>query len=285
MKNPANRIISCVGGKENIVSLARCMSRLRFLFRNEKDVDFGKIREIREVLSITRCGDEICFVIKKGLPYLYETIKERIEDGEKTAERAKDYIRCYKTLIIISAILSIINSFFYINFSIIFPTLFLSFLTGMAVDRFLKLIKFDEMKTVPFGIGVIAPIRGRITDDGDGYVRLYPQTEDVVSPVDGVIEDICHHAVYIRADRGFGVFVHVGIDTINSKECFVSYVDRGDRVKKGEIIMEFDSKKLIENGYSLSSLVEITDYEERWRLVVEDNYASEGRALLWLVPN
>ena len=66
-------------------------------------------------------------------------------------------------------------------------------------------------------------------------------------------------------------------------KCFIPYVRRGDFIKRGDAIVEFDAKELIRNGYDLSSYAEILDYDRRWNLSVISGYATGGRGFVKLM--
>ncbi len=74
-------------------------------------------------------------------------------------------------------------------------------------------------------------------------IAIDPAEGKVYSPCDGVIGTIfkTNHAVAIAADNGAEVLVHVGIDTVKMNgEGFKGHVKNGDRVQKGQLLLEFD---------------------------------------------
>ena len=289
MEKSAKRIIDYVGGKENVSYFARCMSRLRFELKDKACVNLTELKKMREILCVVRCGEEFCFVIKKGLPYLYMAIKERLgkrEDDIKERGYFK-YILCYKWIVSASGFLCMISFFLEINrrlFPMFFITAMMSFFTGILTDYLLGFVGYKDDEESDFGIEIMSPLKGRvISENGNGFIRIYPHTNIAVSPVDGIVEDILPHAFLIRSDSGFGVFVHIGVDTINMGKCFIPYVRRGDFIKRGDAIVEFDAKELIRNGYDLSSYAEILDYDRRWNLSVISGYATGGRGFVKLM--
>lgn len=72
----------------------------------------------------------------------------------------------------------------------------------------------------------------------------------VVSPVDGKISmlmDDTYHAVGIQITEGFELLLHIGIDTVSLKgESFTAKVKVDQKVKAGDILIEYD-KKLVES--------------------------------------
>lgn len=55
----AKEIIQSVGGKENIVALQHCMTRLRFTLKDESRADDARIEGIDGVLSLIKKQDNI----------------------------------------------------------------------------------------------------------------------------------------------------------------------------------------------------------------------------------
>ena len=77
---------------------------------------------------------------------------------------------------------------------------------------------------------------------GDG-VALIADEEWLYSPCDGEITMIfdTKHAVGITANDGTEILIHIGVDTMNLKgEPFVVYVEKGEKVKKGDLMMHVD---------------------------------------------
>ena len=56
-------IIDAVGGKDNIVSLQHCMTRLRFVLKDESKADDQGIETIEGVLSLIKKGGQYQVVI------------------------------------------------------------------------------------------------------------------------------------------------------------------------------------------------------------------------------
>lgn len=74
-------------------------------------------------------------------------------------------------------------------------------------------------------------------------VAIIPSVGRVVAPVDGVVEMVfdTKHAVSMVSDSGIQILVHVGLDTVTLKgEPFKAYVEAGQKVKTGDLLLEFD---------------------------------------------
>lgn len=95
---------------------------------------------------------------------------------------------------------------------------------------------------------------------GDG-LAIVPQEERVYALCDGVVRVAypTGHAVGIVADSGEEVLIHIGIDTVNlNGKYFTSHVSQGMRVKKGDLLVEFDLDAIKKEGYDPTVMVIVT---------------------------
>lgn len=92
---------------------------------------------------------------------------------------------------------------------------------------------------------------------GDG-VAIEPQDGQVVSPVEGEIIQVfpTKHAIGIKGKTGIEILIHIGLETVQMNgEGFESYVNQGDKVKVGDLLVRFD-KSLVEQK-AVSSIIPI----------------------------
>lgn len=131
-----------------------------------------------------------------------------------------------------------------------------------------KLIKSDK---------IVSPIGGKVMqlselDDktfasgvmGKG-AAIVPEIGKVYSPIDGVVSALfkTKHAIGLTGDSGVEILIHVGIDTVKLEgKYFKSHVNNGDKVKKGDILLEFDIQGIVESGYDTTSCVIVTNTDE-----------------------
>ncbi|MFP7295831.1 beta-glucoside-specific PTS transporter subunit IIABC [Neobacillus niacini] len=93
-------------------------------------------------------------------------------------------------------------------------------------------------------------------------IAIVPKDGKVYSPVDGTVTMAfpTKHAYGFTSTAGGEVLVHIGLDTVKlNGEGFTSYVETGSKVKKGDLIAEFDMKKLKELGFDLTTPVVVTN--------------------------
>ncbi|SCX90507.1 PTS sugar transporter subunit IIA [Alkaliphilus peptidifermentans] len=129
---------------------------------------------------------------------------------------------------------------------------------------------FKKDKEVSF----IAPMEGEVVDIvevpdqvfsrkmvGDG-IAIKPTTGVVVAPCNGKIVSLLpsNHAVGIIDDDGIEILIHVGIDTVELKgKGLKSFVNVGDVVKKGDLLIEADLKFIESAGKSTITPIIITN--------------------------
>lgn len=121
---------------------------------------------------------------------------------------------------------------------------------------------------------IVAPIEGNaisLEEVGDGVfsegmlgkgVAIEPTIGRAVSPVDGTVSTVFEtkHAVGLTSDNGVEVLIHIGLDTVklNGKH-FSTHVKAGDKVKAGDLLVEFDIEKIKEAGYPIVTPIIITN--------------------------
>ncbi len=98
-----------------------------------------------------------------------------------------------------------------------------------------------------------------------GGCGIEPEEGKLYAPVDGVIESIfpTGHALGIRADDGIEILLHIGVDTVQMKgDGFQALVKEGEKVKAGELLIQFDIAKIKSAGYASTTAVLVTNMDE-----------------------
>ena len=103
---------------------------------------------------------------------------------------------------------------------------------------------------------------------GDGAV-VTPAEPVITAPADGTIDFVfdTKHAVGFTTDSGIPMLLHVGIDTVSlGGKGFTVFVENGQRVKKGDKLMELDLDYVKEHAPSLCSPVLCTELQENEKI-------------------
>lgn len=99
-------------------------------------------------------------------------------------------------------------------------------------------------------------------------IAIKPTRGRVVSPVDGTVSIMFDtgHAVSVVSDAGTEVLVHVGLDTIKlNGKFYTTRAKNNDKVKAGDLLIEFDLEGIKGAGYDVITPVVICntgDYKE-----------------------
>lgn len=148
---------------------------------------------------------------------------------------------------------------------------------------------------------VVAPAKGKLINlekvsdpvfaqkmMGDGFA-IKPKEANgeisIVAPVSGKIVSLPNtkHAFGIHTDDGIDVLVHIGVDTVNLKgKGFTSFSEQGKKVKRGEKIIQVDSKILQENKIDDTIMTIFTDGYDKEILLTKPygNEVSENEELI-----
>lgn len=96
---------------------------------------------------------------------------------------------------------------------------------------------------------------------GNG-IAIYPTDNKVYAPFDGTVEFIAEtkHAIGLKSDDGVELLIHVGMDTVKMNgKGFDVKTKVNERVKEGDLLLEFDRNEIQKEGYSLITPVVITN--------------------------
>ena len=94
---------------------------------------------------------------------------------------------------------------------------------------------------------------------GDGIVVEEPDGS-VYAPCDGRVGFVfpSRHAVGIATDNGADILIHCGLDTVKlDGEGFECFVQEGQRVKKGDLLIRFDEPGIRKKGYDTEIMMTI----------------------------
>ena len=117
-----------------------------------------------------------------------------------------------------------------------------------------KVISYTEISDPTFSSGAL----------GEG-IGVEPEEGVVYAPMDGEISSVADskHAIGISGANDQELLIHVGIDTVEMKgDGFKPFVKEGDKVKKGQKILEFDIDKIKAAGHPDTVVVLLTNSDD-----------------------
>lgn len=171
----------------------------------------------------------------------------------------------------------------------------------VASDVAANMVQKEETKPLVEKIEIAAPANGTIEalanvpDQtfsekmlGDG-IAVIPEEGKIYAPADGTISAIMDtkHGIIMSSDQGAEILIHIGLDTVNlGGKYFTAYVKANDRVKTGDLLVEFDKAAIEKEGYNLITPVLVTNmssYIKAVPMVTEHENVKAGDKLLTIV--
>ncbi len=118
---------------------------------------------------------------------------------------------------------------------------------------------------------------------GDGAV-VTPSEGKVYAPADGTVVFVfdTKHAIGFKTDDDVAMLLHFGIDTVKLKgEGFNVFVEAGQKVKKGDVLMEADLDFISKNAPSIATPVLCTELKNNQKIRrIGDGEIKAGEDLL-----
>lgn len=114
-----------------------------------------------------------------------------------------------------------------------------------------KVIPMSELKDDAFAQGALGKGLGIIPSEGK-----------IVAPVNGTVTTLFPtlHAIGITADSGVEILIHIGLDTVQLEgKGFKAHVAQGDKIVKGQPLVDVDLNVIQNAGFSIETPVIITN--------------------------
>lgn len=126
-------------------------------------------------------------------------------------------------------------------------------------------------------IQVFAPVAGEavpiseVSDPTFGQeilgkgIAIKPTEGKVLAPCDGKVDMMFEtgHAVSLVSDGGAEILIHVGLDTVELKgKHYTIHAHNGDKVTKGQLLIEFDFQAIAAEGYDVITPVVICNSDD-----------------------
>lgn len=117
-----------------------------------------------------------------------------------------------------------------------------------------KAVPLSEVNDPTFSEGML----------GDG-AAVIPSEGKIYAPADGEIAMVFGtlHAISLTTEFGAEILIHIGLDTVKMEgEGFTAHVEAGNKVKKGDLLIEVDLDKVKAAGYDTITPVLICNTDE-----------------------
>ena len=124
-------------------------------------------------------------------------------------------------------------------------------------------------------VNIVSPLTGEavpLSETGDPAfaaealgkgIAVKPSEGKVFAPCDATVSAVMGHAVGLECDNGAELLIHVGIDTVNlDGKHYTGHVEEGQRVKAGDLLLEFDIAAIEKEGYKTITPVIVTNSDD-----------------------
>lgn len=118
-------------------------------------------------------------------------------------------------------------------------------------------------------------------------VAIRPTDGKVFAPADAEVVSLLpsNHAIGLKLQNGAELLIHVGLNIVQLEgKYFTPHVKQGDKVKAGDLLLEFDIAKIVAAGYDIVSPIIVTNsknFKDVYPLAVEQT--KHGEKLLGLL--
>ncbi|SDK03615.1 N-acetylglucosamine-specific PTS transporter subunit IIBC [Sediminibacillus albus] len=231
----AYHYLKALGGPDNIKTLDYCATRLRLEMNNMEQVDEKALKRqgANGVMKLNKKNLHV--IVGTTVDFLAEAMRKRMENNNMEApggsENAKEEQQPEPK----------------------------ETLQPLAQEDFAapakgKIIDLTEVPDEVFSQKMMG--EGFAIDPADGLF---------VAPVDGEVINVfpTKHAIGIKAESGHEILVHVGLETVQlGGKGFDVFVSEGERVKKGDKLLQVDLDYVKENAASAISPIIFTNLGE-----------------------
>jgi glucose-specific phosphotransferase system IIA component len=273
----AKEILSFIGGIENILSISHCSTRLRFRLVDESKINDEQMKNITGVHGIIRRGSQYQVVIGPEVIKVYDLLKKNIindnyqgrdnisESGNKSGREDSSVSESILEWNNIQNRESIQEKKSKISISVDSP------ISGIVKP--LSVVNDPAFASEVLGKGI----------------AILPEDGKVYAPFDGTVITIFStlHAICLLSDQGMEILIHIGLNTVRlNGQYFTAYVKTSDKVKKGELMLEFDLYRIKEIGYDTVIPIIITnsDHYKEMNLFINQK-VSKGDKIMEMIDD
>ena len=119
-------------------------------------------------------------------------------------------------------------------------------------------------------------------------VAIKPLGDTIYAPFDGEITMTTptNHAIGLRSVKGAEVLIHVGIDTVNLQgKYFERFVSEGETINKGQPLLRYNLKEIVDKGYDETTMVIVTNSAEFLDIIItgDENVESKTSRLMMCI--
>ncbi|GAA4520067.1 N-acetylglucosamine-specific PTS transporter subunit IIBC [Brachybacterium paraconglomeratum] len=239
----ATAFLAALGGKENIVDLENCATRLRMEIADTSKVDEAALKRAGAAGTMKPGGQSVQVIYGTSVQFVKDAM-ERIITGQAEPVAAADVADAAEveggggTVTAVRA----------------------SALVRLRQPLAGTVIPLSEVPDATFAQGIMGP-----------GVAIEPTSGEVVAPAAGTVTHVfpTGHAVALTLDDGTEVLIHVGLDTVKMQgEGFTTLVASGEHVSAGTPLLRADLSAIRAAGYPVvTPVIVMNDKGARIELV------------------
>lgn len=234
-------ICAGLGGKQNISDVDCCATRLRCTVKNPSIVKENLLKQ-SGAAGIIQKGEGVQVIYGPRVTVIRSNLEDYLASPESDKEFVPETVEETKTEEVKNKTDTTTNTV---------TETFATPITGKVCD-------ISESPDPAFA--------GKIM--GDGFV-VFPEDNVVYAPCDASVEVVfpSKHAIGLKSEKGIELLIHVGLDTVSlNGEGFTTFVEVGDKVKKGQKLLEFDAEFIKSKGLQTATPVVITNMSENQKI-------------------
>jgi PTS system N-acetylglucosamine-specific IIC component len=219
----AGRFIDALGGRDNILELDNCATRLRMEIDDVSKVDDAALKRAGAAGTMKPGGKSVQVVYGLNVQFVKDAMERLMSGQASVPEGAKPTA---DDMVGGSAVQTKAR-----------PTT--SITLRQPVEG--RVVPLSDVPDPTFGQGVMGP-----------GVAIEPSGDTVVAPADATVGATfdTSHAVALVLEDGTELLIHVGIDTVQMKgDGFRTLVQKGQKVSVGTPLLRFDRTKIRAAGH------------------------------------
>ncbi len=257
----AEKFIAGLGGKDNIVELDNCATRLRMEIADPSKVDEHALKRAGAAGTVKAGGKAVQVIYGLNVQFVKDAMEDIINDRTERIEAFRG-ASTGATSTLAGAVGGVGGA---------------AIAAGAAAD--LK----DRSAAQASVVRLTQPLEGRVlllSDVPDPMfaqgtmgpgIAIDPTGDTVVAPAAGTVASVfpTGHAIGLALHDGTELLIHVGIDTVGLKgDGFRTLVAAGDSVNVGDPLVQFDLAKIHAAGLSaITPIIVLNNEQARIELV------------------
>ncbi|APX32109.1 PTS sucrose transporter subunit IIBC [Brachybacterium sp. P6-10-X1] len=238
----ATAFLAALGGRENIVDLENCATRLRMEVADTTAVDEAALKRAGAAGTMKPGGQSVQVIYGTSVQFVKDAM-EGIITGKAEPVADEDVAAASSGAAAATA-------------------------TAVRASSLVRLRQPVPGAVVPLSEVPDPTFAGGIMGPG---VAIEPTSGEVVAPAAGTVTHVfpTGHAVALTLDDGTEVLVHVGLDTVKMQgEGFTTLVETGEHVSAGTPLLRADLSAIRVAGYStVTPVIVLNDKEARIELI------------------